>query len=357
MPEVVRAPGRVNLIGGQVDYHEGLVVSLAVDRDVRVEVSPRDDGRIVARSEQLDGIVDIAADGSTDPEKVEPAWGRSIAAVTHLLHQLDRAPVGVELATSSSVPIGGGLSSSAAFNVALVIALSRWGHLRLTPNVIAKVAQQAEHIALGVPCGIQDPMTSVHGRAGHAVFLDCRSLEVEPIAIPPDLAVVVIHSGVERTLAGSPWSQRREESFADATQLGVDYLRDATAEQARDRPRARHVVSEIARVATFADALRRGDTEALGPLLLASHASSRDDMEVSIPELDFLVELLVEDGALGARLTGGGFGGCVVALTPADSGQATADRAAAAYASRTGRQPRAWVVQPADGANVHAGRT
>ena len=357
MPELVRAPGRVNLIGGQVDYHEGLVVSMAVDRDVRVSVFPRTDGRIVAHSDELSGSVDIAADGSTDPADMEPAWGRPVAAVAQLLSELGRPPTGADLTTTSSLPIGAGLSSSAAFNVALVVALNRIAHFPLAPNVIAKVAQRAEHLALGVPCGIQDPMTSVHGRAGHAVFLDCRSLDVEPIAIPPELGIVVVHTGVARTLAGSPWAQRREASFADARRLGLEYLRDATLEQVRHLPRARHVVSEIGRVAAFAEALRSRDIDALGPLLLASHASSRDDMEVSIPELDLLVELFVDHGALGARLTGGGFGGCVVALTRAAEAPRIADAVAVAYASKTEREPRAWIMEAGAGASVQAGRT
>jgi len=157
---------------------------------------------------------------------------------------------------------------------------------------------------------------------------------------------------VARTLEGSPWQQRRTDSFAVAAALGLPVLRDARAEQVADAPRGRHVVSEIARVVEFADALRAGELDALGPLMLASHASSRDDMEVSVPELDVLVEALVQAGAYGARLTGGGFGGCVVALVPVVDADEIAARAVAEYRSRTGREPTAWNVAASDGAGA-----
>ncbi len=193
-------------------------------------------------------------------------------------------------------------------------------------------------------------MASVHGRIGHAVFLDCRSLEVEHLSLPDDFGVVVVHSGVTRTLEGSPYAQRRAESLAVAADLGIRALRDASLHQVRDIPRGRHAVTEMARVRQFADALRTHDLDALGALMLASHASSRDDMEVSIPELDLLVECLVDAGALGARLTGAGFGGCVVAIAPAESAEPVCRAASAAYHARSGLEPTSWVVRGSAGA-------
>jgi galactokinase len=193
-------------------------------------------------------------------------------------------------------------------------------------------------------------MASVCGRAGYALFLDCRYLAVEQVPLPAELSVLVVHSGVERTLEGSPYAKRRAESEAVAAGLGLRVLRDATFEQVRDIPRGRHAVTEMRRVQEFAEALRAGAIDALGPLMLASHASSRDDMQVSIPELDTLVECLVEAGAFGARLTGAGFGGCVVAIVPAPSAATIAERASAAYRARTQREPTAWIVHAADGA-------
>jgi len=350
-----RAPGRVSLIGGQVDYHEGWVVAMAIDRDVVVTARPRTDGRITARSRDLDGVVDVAAGATGDPRAVDPSWGRAVAGVAHVLADLGRPPVGADLEITSTVPIGAGLSSSAAFEVAVALALCDVAGFELEPLALALGAQRSEHLATGVPCGTQDQLTSVFGRAGHALLIDCRTLAIEPLPLPDSLRVLVVHSGVPRTLEGTPYAQRRAESIAVGERLGVRALRDATLEQVHDEPRARHAVTEMARVRAFGDALRAGDVDALGPLMLASHASSRDDMEVSIPELDTLVECLVDAGAHGARLTGAGFGGCVVALVPAAGADAITESATATYRTRTDREPTAWIVAAADGAGSAPG--
>jgi galactokinase len=345
-----RAPGRVNLIGGQVDYHEGWVVSMAIDRDVIVNASPRADGRVHAQSHELEGAVDIAVDGSDEPSAAQPAWGRTVAGVARVLAERGCAVQAATLDISSEVPIGAGLSSSAAFEVACALALTDLAGKPLDPNDLAFAAQESEHVATGVPCGIQDQMASVYARAGHALFLDCRTLDIEHVPLPASLAVVVVHSGIARVLEATPYAQRRAESFEVARELGLRVLRDATPEQVRDLPRGRHAVSEMQRVREFAAALRSGDIDALGPLMLASHASSRADMGVSIPELDALVECLVDAGALGARLTGAGFGGCVVALADAARADQIAGTASHAYAARTDRAPTAWVMRAAGGA-------
>jgi galactokinase len=273
-----------------------------------------------------------------------------VAGVVRVLADLGRAPIGADLEISSAVPVGAGLSSSAAFEVACALALADAADFSLEGSALALAAQSAEHAATGVPCGIQDQMTSVLGRADHALFLDCRTLDIEHLAVPPELCVLVVHSGVPRTLEGSPYAQRRAESEAVARGLGLRMLRDATLDQVRDIPRGRHAVTEMQRVREFAGALRDGRVDALGPLMLASHASSRDDMEVSIPELDTLVEYLVDAGALGARLTGAGFGGCVVALGPAEAAATIVERATARYRAATGLEPTAWIVRGASGA-------
>jgi galactokinase len=349
---VVRAPGRVNLIGGQVDYHEGWVVSIAIDRDVRINATPRADGRLVAQSLEYDGRVDVAADGSDDPRTVEPAWGRAVAGVARVLAARGWPPTGIELDVTSSVPIGAGLSSSAAFEVACAIALADAAGFSISGDDLAFAAQEAEHVATGVPCGIQDQMASVHGRADHAIFLDCRTLEIEHVPFPSELRVLVVHSGIPRVLEATPYAERRGESFAVAQSLGLHVLRDATLDQVRDMPRGRHAVTEMDRVRAFATALKAGDASTLGSLMLASHASSRDDMGVSIPELDALVECLYDAGAFGARLTGAGFGGCVVALVAASTFEQVARDASAAYETRTGRRPQSWIMRAADGATV-----
>ena len=348
----VRAPGRVNLLGGHVDYHEGLVAAMAIDRDVTVAFRASTRGRVSVRSLDFPGTVEVAADGSTDPRTVEPAWGRTVAGVVRVLAALGRPAVGLDGAVSTTLAIGAGLSSSAAFEVAIALALVHVADWTSDTHALARACQQAEVEATGVPCGIQDQLVSLAGVSGHALVIDCRDLAIETLPLPEGTAVLVVHSGVPRTLEGSQWSARRAESEAVAASLGVRVLRDARPAQVADNPRGRHVVAEIARVAAFAAALRAGDAEALGALMLAGHASLRDDMEVSTPELDALVECLVDAGAFGARLTGGGFGGCAVALVPEDRGPSIAERASVAYRARTHREPRPFLVRPAAGAGV-----
>jgi galactokinase len=345
-----RAPGRVNLIGGHVDYHEGWVIPMAIDREVVVGVRPRHDGRVVVRSLDLDGIVAIAADGSDDVRQVTPAWGRVVAAVARMLDEAGRPRVGADIAVATTLTIGGGLSSSAAFEVAIALALCDVAGHSLSAREVARVGQHAEFLATGVPCGVQDQMAALCGVADHALLLDCREFTIDALAIPSHVQTLIVHSGVPRTLEGSPYAARRAEGEAVAAALGLRALRDATIEQVRDAPRGRHVVSEMQRVLAFADALKAGEVDTLGRLMLAGHASLRDDMQVSTPELDALVECLVDSGAYGARLTGGGFGGCVVALVPVDRADAIAHDAPARYAARTGRTPTPMLVRAVDGA-------
>jgi galactokinase len=345
-----RAPGRVNLIGDHTDYHDGFVLPLAVDHDCVVAARPRDDGRVRVRSVELSGAVDIAADGTDEPSAVEPAWGRYVAGIVRALADAGRAPVGLDAALSSTVPVGSGLSSSAALEVAIALALTDATGFALPAVELARTCQRGEHLATGVPSGVMDQLVALLGQAGHALLIDCRTLGAEPIALPDALAVLVMHSGLPRTLAGSAYAERRAEGERVAARLGVTALRDASLDEVRDEPRARHVVTENQRVLQFADALRAGDADRLGSLLLASHASLRDDYEVSTPELDLAVDLLVEHGAIGARLTGAGFGGCVVALVPRADVAAVATRTVARYGVASGLDADAFEVRAVDGA-------
>jgi galactokinase len=345
-----RAPGRVNLIGDHTDYHDGFVLPIAVDRDCMVAARPRDDGRVTVRSAEVAGNVDVAADGSDDPAAVEPAWGRYAAGVVRALAGAGRAPVGLDVALSSTVPVGSGLSSSAALEVAIALALTDAAGFALPAAELARACQRGEHLATGVPSGVMDQLVAVVGRAGHALLIDCRTLGAEPIALPDALAVLVVDSGLPRTLADSAYAERRRDGERVAARIGVPALRDASPDMVRDAPRARHVVTENQRVLQFADALRAGDAARLGSLLLASHASLRDDYEVSTPQLDLAVELLVEHGAIGARLTGAGFGGCVVALVPRPEVAAVASRTVVRYRAETGLDADAFEVRAVDGA-------
>src|SRR5829696_8365230 len=352
-PRSFFAPGRVNLMGDHTDYNDGFVLPLAVDRACTVRVREPSPGRadeaIQAISHQFDGRVTVAIDGGTEPATVEPPWGRFVAGVVRALAERGISVLPAELDVDTTVPVGSGLSSSSALAVALTLAL---GGDVLDRVDAARAASAAETAASGVPGGLMDQLASLFGRAGHALLIDCRAVTVTPIAIPSSIAVLVVHCGVPRTLAGSEYASRRAESQAVAASLGLDALRDATAEQVKDLPRARHVVAENARVLATADALPRGDLSVLGPLLLESHASLRDDFGVSTPELDTLVDVLVTSGAAGARLTGAGFGGCAVALAQRNHADDVLAKATLGYRASTGIDPMGFVARAVDGARV-----
>lgn len=337
-------------MGDHTDYNDGFVLPMAIDRDCVVEASPASDGMVRARSRELPGQVAVAADGRDEPRSVEPGWGRFVAGAVRVLAARGAAIEGAELEISSSVPVGSGLSSSSALSVALTLSLADLGGLSLDTIEAARLALAAEVEATGVPGGLMDQLAALFGQAGHALLIDCRVPTIQPVPIARDLAVIVVHCGLPRTLADSPYATRRAECEEIAARLGIAALRDATLDQVADLPRARHVVTENARVLDTADALRAGDLDALGLLLLASHASLRDDYEVSTPELDVLVELLVQSGAAGARLTGAGFGGCVVALAPRREGADVLARAMDRYRTETGLEPTGFVARAVDGA-------
>jgi galactokinase len=345
------APGRVNLIGDHTDYNEGFVLPVAIDLSCIVRATPNDDGVVRLTSQEVEGAVELAADGSIDPSDVAEAWGRYAAGVVGTLAERGRPAVGIDAVVSSTIPLGAGLSSSAALEVALGLALCDAAGFELPHVDLALVCQEAEQVATGVPCGIMDQLTSLAGRRNHALLIDCRTLDIRPIQLPPRLAVLILHSGMSRALVDSEYRERREACEAIAALLGLSSLRDATPRQVADEPRARHVVSENARVLEAADALAAGDVAALGPLLNASHQSLRDDFEVSTPELDALVDALRDAGAIGARLTGAGFGGCVVGLSSRDEADRILKTAAGRYWDQTGHQPRAFVLQAVDGAD------
>jgi galactokinase len=349
----VRAPGRINLMGDHTDYNEGFVLPVAIDLDCVAGARRREDGRVRVRSLDVapaGDAADVAADGGDEPRTVEPAWARYVAGTVRALAAVGRPPIGIDAALSSTVPLGAGLSSSAALEVAVALALCEAAGFDPGRRELARACQEAELIASGVPCGIMDQLVSLLAAEGSALLIDCRSLEVEKVAIPPRVTIAAVHCGRPRELRSSEYAERRAACEAAARRLGLPSLRDARPADVDDDPFARHVVAENSRVLDTARALEAGDLAALGPLFAASHASLRDDFRVSTPELDALVEALIDAGALGARLTGAGFGGCVVALLAEAQAAPSLEQACTAYRRQTGLEPRPFVCRPAAGA-------
>lgn len=306
------APGRVNLIGDHTDHMGGPVLPMAIQLGTTVS-GVRGGARIELTSDLFDGEVRLDLPVG-DPASTSPAWGRYVAGVAAQLG----ATIGLSGQVTSDLPAGAGLSSSAALEVAVALALGG-DAVAADPLHVARSCQAAERLATGVPCGIMDQLASVAGVEGHALLIDCSTLQVTPVPLPEQACIWVVHSGQERTLAGSAYADRRAECERARDELGHLPSADPDAvERLRDpvvRARARHVRSESARVHAFADALRAGDLGTAGALMVASHRSLREDFEVSTPALDATVaRLLATPGVHGARLTGAGFGGCVVAL-------------------------------------------
>jgi galactokinase len=343
----LRAPGRVNLIGDHTDYNEGFVLPVAIDRDCVVAARPAETIRV--KSLDLGESIELPPDGS-ELEDVRRGWGRLVAAVADELALLGRPRVGMKAVIASDVPIGAGLSSSAAFEVACALSLAAVADWHVAPAALAEACRTAEERATGVPCGIMDQLIAMSGREGCAHLIDCRTRETRAVPLPPRMGLLVVHSGQERTLATSAYAERRRACEALARKLGIPALRDATLEQVANDPLGRHVVTENARVLEATNALEDDDLEALGRLMSASHESLRDDYRVSTPELDALVDALVEGGAVGARLTGAGFGGAVVAVCDAEAVAAVVEAALTRYRAETGLEPQAFTCRAVEGA-------
>jgi galactokinase len=336
---VFHAPGRANLIGEHTDHTDGLVLPAAIDRGITLS-GELGGARIQLTSDGAEEIVDVPADGSEPPAT---GFGRFVSAVAAELDAVGRAPVGVTGAISSDLPQGAGLSSSAALEVVVATALCEAAGFALEPLDMAALCRAAEHRAVGVPSGIMDQAASILGRAGHGVLLDCGTLEHRLVALPEAHALLIMDSGVRRQLESSGYGRRTRELQAALPVLGGRRPADVDPEELpsllaglEDVParRLRHVVTENARVREAAAALEAGDLARVGALFAAGHASLRDDFEVSIPELDRLVELAVDAGATAARMTGGGFGGAAIALVAEDRAQEVGAAVLAGYRQR-----------------------
>lgn len=334
------APGRVNLIGDHTDYNGGFVLPRTLPQHTRVALAPRVDGRVRAASGRWPRSLYTYSLGC---EARSRGWIDYVQAVTATLLGDRRAIGGFDLWIASDIPLGAGLSSSAALMVALLRGLRDLYELELDDLALALVAHRAESSFVGVPVGVMDPIAVSLGDERSALLLDTRSLAIERVALPDALGLVVIDSGIDHALTGGDYGARRAECDEAASRLGVEQLRDlAEGADLTGLPetlarRVRHVLAENARVAEAAEALRRGDLARLGALFDASHRSLAEDYEVSLPELDRLAACARRCGALGARLTGGGFGGSIVAVAAAGEARSVAEETLRAYlpAART----------------------
>ena len=355
---VVRAPGRVNLIGEHTDYNDGFTLPMALPFDTVLAIASVGDpvdGDVEVVSE---GFGSVVIDPAGDPRGVV-AWARHIAGVTALL--ADSVPAAGWRATiASDIPSGASLSSSAALEVGIVTALLARAGVAWPPIDVARLGRRVEHEIVGLPSGIMDQFISAGAVAGHAGLMDCRALTLTPIPLPAGCAVAVLDTGTRRVLADAAYADRRAACERAAAALGVAALRDASVAQvaglgdATDRRRAHHVVTENARTLAAAAALRTGDVARFGHLMTESHVSLRDDFEVSGAGLDAIVEAARRSpGCLGARMTGGGFAGCAVALVDTDRVAEFSESVLAGY-HHDGHTARVWVCGSAAGAAVVA---
>ncbi|MCE5266785.1 MAG: galactokinase [Planctomycetaceae bacterium] len=356
---VVRAPGRVNLIGEHTDYNDGFVLPMAIDRAVWIALRPRNDRTVAVYSADYDETSEFSLDTL---QRGKAGWVEYLKGTAWSLQQGGHRLVGWEGVLAGDVPLGAGLSSSAAVEMATARALAVAGLLDWKPAAMAKLGQRAENQWVGVNCGIMDQLISAAGRADHALLIDCRSLALTPVPLPSGVAVVVLDTSTRRGLIDSAYNERRGQCEAAARQFGVPALRDVTfAEFQRSaksldevtRRRARHVITENERTVRAAEVMRRGDAAELGRLMAESHRSLRDDYEVSSKALDVMVECATaHEGCLGARMTGAGFGGCAMALVRAEAAQDFAAKTATAYERKTGNKPAVYVCRATNGAEV-----
>ncbi|MFD1612579.1 galactokinase [Sphingomonas tabacisoli] len=357
---IVQAPGRVNLIGEHTDYNDGFVLPLAIDR-----------GTVVAARLGGSEIRVRAADFGEDDrftfaERIEDAppgdWRNYVRGIIAMLVEDEIAPQGMQLAIAGDVPQGAGLSSSASLEVAVGLAVAKLAGADVDMTRLAQLAQRAENEFAGCACGIMDQLVSARAEPDKALLIDCRSLDCKPVPVPADAAVLIVHSGVERGLVDSAYNERRQQCEQAAGHFKVAALRDAEpaqVESAEDlddlaRRRARHVVTENERTLAAAHALADNDMARLGQLMADSHDSMRDDFEITVPAIDELVGILQreigEKG--GARMTGGGFGGCVIALLPTERVDAVAAAVRRDYHPPNGKPPLIHVCRPAAGAGA-----
>jgi galactokinase len=360
-----RAPGRVNLIGEHTDYNDGFVLPAAINFSCQIAIAPRPDRKIVLYSEAFDSTAEIDLDDL--PKRPTGSWSDYPIGVVSTLEKNGYRLAGANLYITSDVPLGVGLSSSAAIDVSVGYALLGNSGLPIDRTRLAQLCQRAENEFVGAHVGIMDPFVSCHGRADHAILIDCRSLDFRPVPIPTELNLVICNSMVKHQIGTSGYNTRRAECEEGVRRLsavlpGIIALRDVTLPQLeRHRAllsdvvyrRCRHIITENDRVQAFAAALETKNVSALASLMAESHRSMRDDYEISCPELDIMVALAEHyPGVHGARMTGGGFGGCTINLVAANHTQNFQRHMAAEYFAATGRRPDIYICQASQGAEA-----
>lgn len=359
---VIRAPGRVNLIGEHTDYNDGFVMPLAIDRAIWIALRPRDDSIVSVHSIDYDQTCEFDLSAL---KHEDAGWIEYMKGTANVLIEAGHTLGGWEGVMQGDVPLGAGLSSSAALEVATARTFATVSELPWDPSAMALLCQKAENQWIGVNCGIMDQMISACGTADHAMLLDCRTLERREAAFPPGVAVVVLDTATRRGLVDSKYNERRASCEAAAKFFGVKALRDVTADVLHARAaemddmilrRARHVVTENERTEKAAVAMDAGDAQLLGQLMNESHISLRDDYEVSSDALDAMVESAQKHPAcIGARMTGAGFGGCAVALIEASAADDFVEKTVALYKAKTDNDPAVYVCTATAGAESMGG--
>ncbi len=355
---IVRAPGRVNLIGEHTDYNDGFVLPMAIDRAMWIALSPRPDRLVQAHSLDLNETAEF----NLDRLEKQSGWIEYPKGVAWALQEAGHTLTGFNAVVAGDVPIAAGLSSSAAWELAAARAFAVTSGFEWNAAQMALLGQRAENKWVGVNCGIMDQMISAAGEADHALLIDCRSLETQSVPLPPGMVVVVLDTTTRRGLVDSAYNERRAQCEAVAKFFGVKALRDVTLEQLNKKReeldrvayrRALHVISENDRTLQAAEAMKSGNAIELGQLMQLSHMSLRDDFEVSSRELNIMVQCAEhQPGCYGARMTGAGFGGCAVALVRQDAAEAFSSGVAAEYEDATGLKPNIYICAATNGAEV-----
>lgn len=356
---IVRAPGRVNIIGEHTDYNDGFVLPMAIDRAVWIALRRRDDGRVCVSSLEQAEPTDFAL---AEIQHTNDGWSEYVKGMAVMLQNAGYDLVGWEGVLSSDVPVGSGLSSSAALEMGVGCAFSAVSGFPFDGVEMAQLGQKTENEWVGAKTGIMDQMISANGRAGYALLIDCRDLSMQSDPLPQETAVLIMDTMTRHTHTDSGYNDRRESCEQAAHYFSVSHLRDVNIEQLEEAEselddvtyrRARHVISENQRVLDAVQAMEAGDAVTLGLLMNASHASLRDDFEVTNDALDTMASIAQEHpGCYGARMTGGGFGGCAVALVQADKAGDVAADVARQYEAASGLRPEIYITTASDGTAV-----